>query len=155
LLTISRFMVKGAPTTVRVSTDLSIPAELACRLAQKPAVFRHVVWPIFGVRHMPESLRPGEELSARIYWLLVLPGWIHTLRLVSVTPTEIYSNERGGMVRKWNHRLTFDPTSESSCRYTDEVDIEAGVFTSLVAAFARVTYRWRQRRWRQIAELLA
>lgn len=141
---------------VRRSTDLPIPAECACRLAQKPAMFRHVVWPVFGARgELPERLEAGQELSARLYWMTVIPAWTHTLRLVSLGPTEIYSNEHGGMVRRWNHRLSFEATSEASCRYTDEVDIDAGAATLLVVAFARFIYWWRQRRWRQVAQLLA
>jgi hypothetical protein len=140
---------------VRRTTELPIPAELACQLAQKPAMFRHVVWPIFGVRNLPASIAAGQELFTRIYWLTFIPAWTHTLRLVSVAPTEIYSNEHGGWVRKWNHRLSFEATSDSSCRYTDEVEIDAGPATPLVAGFARFIYRWRQRRWRQIAAILA
>lgn len=144
-------------TTVRVTTNLPIAAERARELALKPAMFRHVVWPVFGVSDadIPESLTAGEEMSARLRWFMVLPGWTHTIRLVSVTPTEIYSNEHGGMVRAWNHRLIFEPTSETSCRYTDEVEIDAGLATPLVAAFARLMYRWRQRRWRRVAAILA
>jgi hypothetical protein len=77
------------------------------------------------------------------------------LRLVSIGPREIYSNEHGGPVTTWNHRLTFDPTSESSCRYTDEVEIEAGLSTLATVLFAHLVYRWRQRRRRSLARLVA
>ena len=36
-------------------------------------------------------------------------------------------------------------------RYTDQVDIDAGVLTILVWAWANLLYRWRQHRWRQLA----
>jgi hypothetical protein len=143
------------PAAVSRSTELPIDAELACWLAQKPAMFRHVVWPVFGVRDLPASLAEGEELSTRLYWLTLIPAWTHTLRLISVTPRTMYSNEHGGMVRQWNHRLTFEPISATSCRYTDEVEIDAGLATPLVVAFARFIYRWRQHRWRHVASLLA
>ncbi len=140
---------------VRVSTELEVPAEAACELAQKPAVFRHVVWPLFTISALPDRLQEGDEISARLYFFGFLPAWKHHLRLVSVGPREIYSNEHGGPVSTWNHRLTFEPLSESRCRYTDEVEIEAGLSTLPTILFAHLAYRWRQRRWRALARLLA
>ena len=140
---------------VKVTTELPIAAEAACELAQKPAVFRHVVWPVFTIGAVPDHLEEGEEISARLYFLGLIPAWTHHLKLVSAGPREVYSNEHGGPVSTWNHRLTFEPTSETSCRYTDEVEIEAGISTFPAVLFAHLVYRWRQRRWRTLARLLA
>ena len=65
------------------------------------------------------------------------------------------SLEHGGPVTAWDHRLTFEPTSPTSCRYTDAVDIRAGVITPLVALYAHFIYRYRQARWRALAPVLA
>ena len=143
---------------VRVSTDLPIPAETAFELAQKPELFKYVVRGVFRVSGLPEvdgPIEPGQELSARLWFFGFLPAWTHHLRLVSIEPYEIYSNEHGGPVTKWNHRLIFEPTSESSCRYTDEVEIDAGLSTPSVWLFAQLVYRYRQRRWRMLARVLA
>lgn len=140
---------------VKVSTELPIAAETACRLAQKPAFFKHVVWPVFTIRHAPARLEQNEELSARLYFFGFLPAWKHHLRVVSAGPREIYSNERGGPVKVWNHRLTFEPITEGSCKYTDEIEIHAGAGTLMTVLFAHSMYRWRQRRWRRVARLIA
>ncbi len=63
--------------------------------------------------------------------------------------------EGGGPVRTWNHRLRFEPTGPSSCRYTDEVEIEAGPLTASVWLFAAIFYRYRQARWRSLTRVLA
>jgi hypothetical protein len=140
---------------VKVTTELPIPAETACELAQKPAMFKHVVWPVFTIGEVPARIEEGEEVSARLYFFGLLPAWKHHLRLVSLKEREIYSNEHGGPVAVWNHRLTFEPVSERSCRYTDEVEIHAGVSTLPTVLFAHLVYRWRQRRWRTLARVLA
>lgn len=140
---------------VRVTTELPIPAEEACLLAQKAALFRYVVWPIFTIGPVPEHFDVGEETSARLYFLGAIPAWRHHLRLVSIEPREIYTNEHGGPVRTWNHRLTFAPTSEQSCTYTDEIEIHAGIGTLSTVLFAHLAFRWRHRRWRTIARVLA
>jgi hypothetical protein len=37
----------------------------------------------------------------------------------------------------------------------DRIEIDAGVMTPLVAGFAAIFYRYRQRRWRALAPVLA
>ncbi len=143
--------------TVRVSTELPIPAETAFDLAQKPALFLYVVRGLFRVTGLPErqEFGEGDELSARIWWFGVIPAWRHHLKLVRIAPYELYTNERGGPVRVWNHRLTFEPLAGGGCRYTDEVELDAGLQTPGVWLFAQLAFRYRQRRWRALARILA
>lgn len=145
-------------TTVSVSTDLPIAAERACELAQKPALLAHVLWPLLRMTPaapLPDTVGEGDEISTRIRFLGVLPGWTHTLRVERLTPREIAAREHGGPVTAWDHRLTFEPTSDTSCRYTDTVEIRAGLGTPAVALFARLIYRYRQARWRAFTRVLA
>jgi hypothetical protein len=73
----------------------------------------------------------------------------------TVWELEIASREHGGPVSAWNHRLTFQETSPGSCRYTDSVEIHAGLATPTVVLFAHLVYRYRQWRWRALARVLA
>lgn len=139
---------------VRVTSELPLPAETACAMAQNPAVFKHVVWPVFTIGAIPDTFDTGATISARLYFLGAIPGWRHHLRLISASERMLYTNEHGGLVTTWNHRLTFEPTSERSCRYTDEVEIEAGISTLPTVAVAHLMYRWRHRRWRKLAALV-
>jgi hypothetical protein len=144
--------------TVSVSTNLPIAAERACELARKPALLAHVLWPwltMAPATPLPESLAEGQEISVRLRFLGALPGWTHTLWIERLAADEIASLEHGGPVKEWNHRLTFEPTSSSSCRYTDMVEIRAGLLTPLVGLFAHLIYRYRQARWRALARVLA
>jgi len=142
---------------VRVSTHLPIAAEDACRLATKPALLSYVLWPWLSMtptEPLPETIAPGDEVSARLRFFGVFPGWTHTLRVERLGDREIASQEHGGLVKTWNHTLTFEPTAERSCRYTDTVEIRAGLLTPLVALFAALIYRYRQARWRALANVL-
>jgi ligand-binding SRPBCC domain-containing protein len=143
-------------STVRISTDLPISAETAFALAQKPELFEFVVAPILRVRRMrlPDRLAPGVEGSARLWWFGVVPSWTHHLRIVRVGDNEIYTDEHGGPVRTWKHRLTFEPLSATSCRYTDEIETEPGLRGLGTRVFARLMFRHRHRRWRLLARLL-
>lgn len=143
---------------VRLSTDLPISAELARALAAKPELFAFVVRPVFRVTGLPTGefeAAPGRTLSARLWWFGVLPAWRHHLRIVALGPHEIATNEHGGLVTRWDHRLTFEPRGERACRYTDEVTLDAGLATPLVRLFAHGIFRWRQARWRALARVIA
>lgn len=65
------------------------------------------------------------------------------------------SDEGGGLVRSWRHLIRVDPIGTDLCRYTDIVEIDAGPFTVIVAGFAQLFYRHRQRRWHKLAALLS
>jgi hypothetical protein len=132
--------------------ELPLSAGQVQSLCLKAAVLNYVLWPWMGARgEVPATLAEGQVIDARIYLLGVIPAWRHRIHLVTVRDGEIFTNESGGPARRWDHRLTFEPTSPTSCRYTDRVDVEGlGVGT-----FANLIFRWRHRRWRRLAEILA
>lgn len=137
------------------TTHLPLAPEAACALAQKPALFQHVVWPLFTTGSLPERLEVGERASARLYLAGVVPAWRHHLQLVALEPCEIRTNEGGGPVAVWNHTLTFEPASDGGCRYTDAIEVRAGLATLPAVLVAHLIFRWRHRRWRALARVLA
>lgn len=143
--------------SLAVTTDLPISAERACAMAQRSAVFRHVVWPALAVRDrdVPGAFAVGEPFVARL-WLAggVVPGWRHEITVIEQTPTLLRTRERGGLLRTWNHELRFEVLGEDRCRYTDAVEIDAGLLTVPTVMVSRWLYRWRQRRWRRLAALV-
>lgn len=42
------------------------------------------------------------------------------------------SHEHGNLVRSYRHRLEVDPLSENEARYTDYLDLDAGIFSRLI-----------------------
>ena len=59
-------------------------------------------------------------------------------------------NGHGSLIKRWDHFIFIEPEGEGT-RYTDRVDIEAGILTLPVAAYARLFYGHRQKRWRALA----
>ena len=60
-------------------------------------------------------------------------------------------NGRGTMISVWDHWIFVEPDEHGGTRYTDRVDVEAGVLTPFVSTFARAFYGHRQRRWQELA----
>jgi hypothetical protein len=144
---------------IRLSTDLDIPADLAWETVKKPETFRYVVRGFLGVRQLdeiPEDWGVGLTVRVRLFFFHVIPAWKHEIRIVRLDEDarEIYTNEHGAFVRQWNHLIKVDPAGAERCRYTDQIEFRAGIFTPSVWLFTQTIFRHRQRRWRKLARSL-
>ena len=104
---------------------------------------------------VPEHIEVGAQGSARLWWFGVIPVWTHHLTVKQLDTTEIYTNEHGGPLHTWNHRLTFEPIDDQRCRYTDEIETDDGSRGAATRLFVRLMFRRRhRRRWRTVAQIL-
>jgi hypothetical protein len=144
----------------RVSTVLDASPPAAWEAVKRLDTFRYVTRGVLGYRApdgTPDDLREGMVVRGRLYFFHVLPAWSHEIRVVRVDEDarEILTSENGGPVKNWGHLILVEPGPQPGrCRYTDEIDIRAGVLTPLVWAYAHVFYRYRQARWRRLARTL-
>lgn len=151
--------------TIEVNSVLDCPPGRAAALLSKTATFLHVVRPVFAVanRHeLPERFATGDRLDVRMRLFGILPQPRHRIEIVelAVGPDggRAQTRESGGLIRKWNHTLLAEPIpgNPQRTRYTDRVDIEAGLgLTRAVAALSTRFYRHRQRRLQALAERIA
>jgi len=143
----------------RIDTDLPSSAEKVWEALLQRDTFLHITRGMLGFRgseHWPVVFHQGMEIETRLVFWHVIPGWKHTMRIVKVDAEdmELASEEGGGPVRKWNHRIRLEREAAQQCHYTDEVEIEVGPLTVVIWAFAQVFYRYRQMRWRRLARTL-
>jgi hypothetical protein len=146
---------------VLVESDLPCDADRAWAAVQTTALFHEVVRPLVDVRPLPGETWPerwavGTPLRCRSYLFGVVPLGTRTLVFESIDPAarEIRTHEHDALVRRWDHRIAVRPVGPGHCRYSDEVEIEAGLLTPAVWLFAQWLYRHRHRRWRAVAERL-
>jgi hypothetical protein len=116
---------------------------------------RYVTRGLLGFRPLgpvPARISDGDVIRVRLLFFHVLPAWKHEIRIVRVDQAQrrIETAEHGGGVRTWNHVITVEPAVAGS-RYTDAIEIDAGAMTPLVEGYAKLFYRYRQRRWRRLA----
>ena len=141
-----------SPRTVVTSSVVPLPAaEVVARL-HRSETLRFVCWPLLTFPpDLPATLTAGESLSVRLSVAGVVPLWTHRLTVIESTDGGLLTEERGGPVRSWRHRLTVEPVDARRSFYRDEVVIDAGPLSTLVAAVAGGFYRWRHRRWARLA----
>lgn len=145
--------------TVDVSTILDAPADAVWEAVKTPTAFVHVAGAMVrypaAERHAG-PWRTGDEITGWTLLFRAIPFSFHRLavRGVDDDARTLTSEETGGLVRRWDHVISVDAEGERT-RYTDRIDIDAGPLTFVVVAYAHVFYRYRQRRWRRLAPLLA
>ena len=66
----------------------------------------------------------------------------------------ILSNEYNKIVKIWNHLIIMENIGENEIKYTDEVEIYAGILTLFTAIWAKLFYKHRQKKWKRISMLL-
>lgn len=138
---------------VHCSTYLNADAETAWKAVQRTATFLYVTHGLLGwgnSSQFPETWRLGIQARSRLFLFGFLPGWIHELEITRVDDQnrEFQTKEHGGLVRAWNHSIKVEPESQNRCRYTDKVEIKAGLLTPMIWLFALLFFRYRQMRLR-------
>ena len=61
-------------------------------------------------------------------------------------------NGYGQLISKWRHFITIDDEGEGTTKYTDLVEVQAGLFTFMVWVFASIFFWHRQRRWKKLIQ---
>lgn len=148
--------------TVRVTTLLDCPPERAWEEVQKPYLLRYVAAPLLRFEAVrptafPERWREGKYL-VRIKLFSIFPlgaQWIGIEFPPNPTPGVSYQvrdNGHGQLMRVWDHLITLESAPDGRTRYTDRVEVNAGLLTPFAWFFAKLFYRHRQRRWRKLAK---
>jgi hypothetical protein len=140
---------------IHLETELPTSADKVWQAMCHPAFFTCVVRGLIGVPALAGRTEPFREGGSGTGWLLLfhlIPLSRHTIYLASLGQASqtLCSREHGGILRAWNHLLHVEPASDQRCRYSDTVEIDAGALTGVVAAAAKLIFRYRQRRWHKL-----
>jgi hypothetical protein len=141
--------------TVHIETILPTDADRVWPAMLSPVTFLYVCKGLFGVPALSgrsEALHLGDRGTGWLFAFHLIPAYRHTIEIVEVDEASktLRTHEHGGILKAWNHTLQVEPIDERSSRYSDTVDIDAGVATAFVAALAMGIYRYRHRRWRKL-----
>ncbi len=139
----------------RISTTLNCTAEQLWDEISRPASLHFVSAPLLHFAPLvPGALdsewEVGKPYPLRLSLFGFLPVGKHHITVVNIDRAAnlIESQERGALARVWNHTIRFRPLENGKLHYTDEIEIQAGLLTGLIWAFANLFYRHRQRRWK-------
>ena len=141
----------------RISTTFDCTAEQLWDEISRPASLRFVAAPLLHFEPLVPGELDSEWVVGKTYALRLslfgfLPAGEHRITLASIDREAnlIESKESGLLSPVWNHTIRFHPLENGKLHYTDEIEIQAGLLTGVVWAFAHLFYRHRQRRWRRL-----
>jgi hypothetical protein len=143
------------------STILAISAEEAFRHVRTSALLEYVAAPVLRFKLLEPERPPAEwaegsyKVGLRLFGFLPLgPQWIVTsMPNGDGLPFTLRDNGHSPLIRTWDHWIFIEPLGASACRYTDRVDIAAGLLTPMIGLFAKIFYGHRQRRWQKLVAL--
>ncbi|WP_129677073.1 hypothetical protein [Candidatus Chloroploca sp. Khr17] len=143
----------------RISTTFDATVDQLWQAISRPDSLRFVSAPLL---HF-EPLVPGElddewvvgkTYALRLFLFGVLPAGEHRITLVTIDREAnlIESKESGTLAPVWNHTIRFHAVGDGRLQYTDAIEIQAGLRTGIIWAFAHLFYRHRQRRWKRLLQ---
>lgn len=141
----------------RISTTIAADEEKMWDELQKTSSLMHVAAPILIFksrtgRELPAKWETEKRYQLRIYAFGFVPLGIHDIFVKRIDPDrkEIFTHESGLLAKTWNHFIRIEKINENTLRYSDEIEIKAGVLTVFIWLFAHIFYRHRQRRWKAL-----
>lgn len=141
--------------TVRVSSEYPVTQEHLWKHLLRSSTLVYVTFDMqefSAAESFPEQWQEGTEVvtDVQIFGLATVKDYKIKFTKVDESVGEIHTEESGGSVKKWNHIMRAERITSKSCRYTDEVEIQGGVATPLIYAYASYMYRRRQRYLREL-----
>jgi hypothetical protein len=147
---------------VFLQSVLPCSADQAWAAVQTSALLKEICAPLIYFQaargeEIPErwSSESPNRLRPKMFGILPLATRTLAWERIDQQKREIQTREHDAMIRRWDHRMQMEPAGENQCRYTDDIEIQAGVLTPLVWLWAEWFYRHRQKRWRRVAQRLA
>jgi len=142
--------------TITVESIVRAGADRVWDALRYPGTFLYVTRGLLGFPSLVGRTAPfelGEADSGMLMLFHVLPLSRHHIHLVEMDPATMTmrTEERGGLIRSWQHTLHVEAIDARSCRYTDTVVVDAGPFTAALAVSAEWLFRYRHLRWARLA----
>lgn len=141
--------------TVKRTCILPCGADRLFAEVMRPEAMLYIVRPLMTFTPTPGTFLPDTwtdgHWQVHMHLLGVLPlgrQWISLT--VDARQRHLRDDGHSGLVSRWTHDITVRDLGGGRALYADTVDIRAGLATPVVALWARVFFRHRQRRWARL-----
>lgn len=142
---------------VHVESVFDSPAEKVWVQLLTSASFEYIIKPLVyakpcSPKSFPAQWQQGQTLVIRPYLFCFIPMSLKTIKMESINnqSMELQTREYDAMVKVWDHKVTVKSMASNKTKYSDIIEIKAGMLTPAVWLFARWFYRHRQNRWRKL-----
>lgn len=139
----------------QVSTCLPAPVQAVWEAVKRPTTLFRVTRGMLGFsrqRNFPVEWQEGQRLCIRLWFFHLLPmPYLHRMEVVEIDEAgRVICSHETSPLYTWDHTILVEE-QDGGTYYTDKIDIQAGLLTSLIWLYANIFYRYRQWRWRKLA----
>lgn len=145
---------------VERSSEFERPAPIIAELLFDPETMLHLLRPLVTVvPRAPARFPPRWEIGryrASMWLLGFIPLGRQNIVITEITADPaagrwgLHDDGSGTLMRRWDHRIIIEALSDTRARYTDRIEIEAGLMTPAAWLFATLVFAWRHHRWRAL-----
>jgi len=137
-----------------VSLTARVPASTddMWRAVVSPLGFRYVSrglvrWPVVATR--TTRWREGETVEGWMFFFGFIPVARHRLTFVTLDDLSytFQTDERGGIISSWQHRIVVSAAGAKDSVVTDSVTFSGGIFTPALWVLVKLFYLVRAPRW--------
>ncbi len=102
----------------------------------------------------PEEWKEKSTEIAKMYLYGFIPLGKHYLYLDKMDNEKMIlsSKEKDKFAKVWNHNIFIKEIDDETIKYTDEITIYGGIFTSFITIFSKSFYKHRQKRWKLVKD---
>lgn len=133
------------PKTVKMSHDYACSADQLWPIVIDYAYLAEVMQGKVSFTGMPDGVtETGQKIHVKTSLFGKLPEQDYYMEILECNheTMTVHSSERGSGVKSWRHRFKVIQT-ETGCRLTDEIEIDAGLMTWLFCLWAGYMYKGR------------
>ena len=145
--------------TLKISTYLAADLETVKSYLMTPALLNYVVAGLMKFHPIEPNFFPSKwvegKFSVKMFAFHFLPIGKQIVGMEFPQKSDhwvVRDNGSGSIAKTWDH-LIFLESEGGGTRYTDEVSIDAGLFTLPIYIYAFIFYSYRQMRWRKLVNL--
>ena len=145
--------------TLKISTYLAADLETVKSYLMTPALLNYVSAGLMKFYPIEPSSFPSKwverQFSIKMFAFHFLPIGKQIIGIEFPQKSDhwvLKDNGSGSLIKTWDH-LIFLESEGVGTRYTDEVSIDAGLFTLPIYIYAFIFYSYRQMRWRKLVNL--
>lgn len=137
---------------VTVKSRLPANAEQVWELVKKSHTTAYVCKGMIGYKNAadwPEEWVAGNTVDTELLLLGKLNLGAHQINIVArdEQAKTIHTEESSASIKRWDHEMRVSNGNNQHCCYQDSIEIDAGLLTPVIVAYANIYYRYRHRRW--------
>lgn len=142
-----------------VHSEIPIRIDTAWENVKSPALLEFVAKGMIKFKSMngnfPKQWEVGKTYGARMRVFGFLPfGGVHYLFIEQIDDAnfKISTKEWDKGAKVWNHDVIMRDLGKGSIYYEDAITIYGGKMTGFITFFAKIFYKYRQKRWHLVAQ---